>query len=158
MVVLPRGTLQLDPSPRRAGRLVDFLHQSLRATAQRDERNPQPVELIELGARRQLGVEDQFLRIPPGPFLPESDEAKDRVVLLVLAQFAVGVTEDAGLGVLDQEGQDALLSPAPLGYVVLLDQGIITMEGDRVKVQVEGMTACQTELAHGTCLLPSPFL
>src|SRR5208337_3056510 len=53
------------------------------------------------------------------------------------------------VGVLHQEGQDALLSPAPLGYVVLLDQGIIAMEGDRVKVQIEGMTAWQTELAHG---------
>ena len=78
-----------------------------------------------------------------------SDEAEDLIVLLVLSQFAVGVTEDAGLGVLRQEGQNALLSPAPLGYVMLLDQGIIAMEGDRVKVQVEGMTAWQTELAHG---------
>ena len=69
--------------------------------------------------------------------------------MFVLAQFAVGITEDAGLGVLHQEGQDALLSPAPLGHVVLLDQGVIAMEGDRVKVQVEGMTAWQTELAHG---------
>jgi hypothetical protein len=32
---------------------------------------------------------------------------------------------------------------------VLLDQGFIAMEGDRVKVQVEGTTAGQTELAHG---------
>ncbi len=149
MFVLPRDALQLDPAPRGAGRLVDLPHEPGRATAQGDELNSQPIEFIELGVGRQLGIEDQFFGIPPGPLLPEPDETEDLIVLLVFAQFAVGVTEDAGLGVLHQEGQDALLSPAPLGYVVLLDQGIITMEGDRVKVQVEGMTAWQTELAHG---------
>src|SRR5208337_1350383 len=145
MLVLARDALQLDPSPRGAGRLVDLPREPWRATAQGDELNSQPIEFIELGVGRQLGIEDQFFGIPPGPLLPEPDETEDLVVLLVLAQFAVGVTEDAGLGVLDQEGQDALLSPAPLGYVVLLDQDIIAMEGDRVKVQIEGMTAWQTE-------------
>ena len=149
ILVLPRDTLQLDPAPRGAGRLVDLPLEPRRATAQGDKLNSQPIELIEIGIGRQLGIEDQFFGIPPCPFLPELDEAEDLIVLLALAQFAVGVTEDAGLGVLDQEGQDALLSPTPLGYVVLLDQGIIAMEGDRVKVQVEGMTAWQTELAHG---------
>ena len=32
---------------------------------------------------------------------------------------------------------------------MLLDQGICAMEGDRVEVQVEGMTTGQTEPAHG---------
>ena len=149
MRVLPRDTLQLDPPPRGTRCLVDFPHQPLGAPAQGDELDPQPVELIELGVGRQLGVEDQFLGILPGPFLPEPDEAEDLVVLLVLAQFAVGVAEDAGVGVLRQEGQDALLPSAPLGDVVLLDQGILAMEGDRVEIQVEGTTAGQTEPAHG---------
>ena len=39
--------------------------------------------------------------------------------------------------------------PTSLGDVVLLDQGIFAMEGDRVEVQVEGMTTGQTEPAHG---------
>ena len=87
--------------------------------------------------------------IPPGPVLPEPDEAEDLVVLLILTQFTVGVAKDAGLGVLHQEGQNALLSPTPLGDVVLLDQGILAMEGDGVEIQVEGMTTGQTEPAHG---------
>ena len=149
MLVFPRDTLQLDPAPRRAGRLADLSHEPWRATAQGDEFNSQPIELIELGVGRQLGIEDQFFGISPRPFLPKLDEAEDLIVLLALAQFTVGVTEDAGLGVLDQEGQDALLPPTPLGYVVLLDQGIIAMKGDCVKVQVEGMTAWQAELADG---------
>ena len=92
---------------------------------------------------------NQFFGIPPGAFLPEPDEAEDLVVLLVLAQFAVGIAEDARVGVLDQEGQDALLPPTPLGYVVLFDQGILAMERDRVKIQVKGMSAGQPEPAHG---------
>ena len=32
---------------------------------------------------------------------------------------------------------------------MLLDQSILAMEGDGVKIQVEGMTARQTETAHG---------
>ena len=111
--------------------------------------NPQPVQLVELGVGRQLGVEDQFLGVPPGPLLPEPDEAEDLVVLLVLAQLAVGIAEDAGLGVLGQEGQHPLLPPAPLGDVVLLDQGVLAVEGDRVEVEVERMPPRQTEPAHG---------
>ena len=100
MFVLPRDALQLDPAPRGAGHLVDLPHEPGRATAQGDELNSQPIEFIELGVGRQLGIEDQFFGIPPGPLLPEPDETEDLIVLLVFAQFAVGVTEDSGLGVL----------------------------------------------------------
>ena len=93
--------------------------------------------------------EPQFFGIPPGPFLPEPDEAEDLVVLLVLAEFTVGIAEDACVGVLDQEGQNALLPPTPLGDVVLFDQGILAMKGDRVKIQVKGLSAGQPEPAHG---------
>src|SRR5271157_1036924 len=102
------------------------------------------------------------VRLPeyePQPLAPQPEDdrlcrietgcAEDLGVLLVLAQFAVGVAEDAGVGVLHQEGQDAFLAPTSLGDVVLLDQGIFAMEGDRVEVQVEGMTTGQTEPAHG---------
>jgi hypothetical protein len=74
-------------------------------TPQGGELNYQPIEFIEIGVGRQLGIEDQFFGILPGPFLPEPDETENLIVLLVLAQFAVGVTEDTGLSVLDQEGQ-----------------------------------------------------
>jgi hypothetical protein len=63
------------------------------------------------------------------------------VVLLIFTQFSVGVAKDTGLRVLHQEGQNALLSPTPLRDVVLLDQSILAMEGDGVKIQVEGLTS-----------------
>ena len=62
---------------------------------QRDELNPQPVELVEIGVGRQLGIENQFFRVSPRPFLPEPDEAEDLIILLILTQFTVGVAKDA---------------------------------------------------------------
>ena len=47
--------------------------------------NSQPVEVIELGIGRQLGIEDQFV-IAPGPFLPELGEAEDLGILAVLGR------------------------------------------------------------------------
>ena len=67
-------------------------HKPWRATAQGDELNSQPIEHIQLGVGRQLGIEDQFFGISPSPFLPKLDEAEDLIVLLALAQFAVSVT------------------------------------------------------------------
>jgi hypothetical protein len=71
------------------------------------------------------------------PLLPELDEAEDLIVLLVLAQLPVGIAEDAGFGVLGQERQHSLLPAAPLGDIVLLDQGVVAVKGDRVEVEVE---------------------
>ena len=70
------------------------------ATTQRDELNPQPVEFVELGVGRQLGIKNQFFRMPPGPFLPELDEVEYLIVLLILTQFTVGVAKDTSLGIL----------------------------------------------------------
>ena len=147
--VLARDPLQLDLSPCRLRHLVDLPHQPRGAPAQRDELNTQPVELVELGVGRQLGIENQFFRVPPGTLLPEPNEAEDLIILLILTQFAVGVAKDARLGVLRQERQNALLSPTPLGHVMLLNQSILAMEGDGVKIQVEGTTTRQTEPSHG---------
>ena len=72
-----------------------------------------------------------------GPSLPEIDEADDLVLLLVLSQLPVGVAEDARFRVLGQECQYSLLASASLGDVVLLDQGVLAVEGDGVEVEVE---------------------
>ena len=103
----------------------------------RDELDSHPVQLVQVGIGRQLGVEDEFLGQMAGPLLPELDEAEDLIVLLVLAQLPVGIAEDAGIGVLGQERQHSLLPAAPLRDIVLLDQGVVAVEGDRVEVEVE---------------------
>ncbi len=91
----------------------------------------------------QLGVEDQLLRKATGPLVPEIDEADDLIVLLILPQFPVGVAENARLRVLGQECQHPLLTSASLGYVVLLDQGILAMKWDSVEVEVERRPSLQ---------------
>ena len=137
--------LQLDPPPGRRRGPGHLVEQLLGAASQRDELNPHPVQLVEVGIGRQLGVEDQLLGETAGALLPEVDEAEDLVVLLVLPQLAVGVAEDARLGVLGQEGQHSLLAAAPLGDVVLLDQGILAVKRDGVEVQVERRPPLQSQ-------------
>ena len=146
-LVRPGGALQLDPSPGRRRGPGDLVEELRGPSPQRDELDPHPVQLVEVGVGRQLGVEDQFLGQAAGPLLPEVDEAEDLVVLLVLAQLAVGIAEDAGVGVLGQERQHPLLPPAPLGDVVLLDQGVVAVEGDRVEVEVERRPPFQAQAA-----------
>ena len=65
------------------------------SAARRDELNPQPVEFVEVGVGRQLGIENQFFfRVSPRPFLPEPDEAEALIILLILTQFTIGVAKD----------------------------------------------------------------
>ncbi len=66
----------------------------------------------------QFRVEDQLLGQTTASLPPELEEAEDFVVLLVLAQLGVGVTEDPPVVVLGEEGEDSLLAPAALGDVV----------------------------------------
>ena len=76
---------------------------------QGDELNPHPVQRVEVGIGRQLRVEDEFLGQVSGPLLPEVDEAENFIILLIFAEFPVGVAENSRLGVLGQEGQQPLL-------------------------------------------------
>ena len=89
----------------------------------------------------QSRVEDQFLRQVSGPVPVELDEPEDLVVLLVLAELCIGVTEQSPLGILGHEGQNALLTAAALGDIVLLQQRVLAVRGNRVEVQVEGHAA-----------------
>ena len=104
---------------------------------------------VQVGVGGQLGVEDQFLGQLAGALLPELDESQDLVVLLVLAELGVGVAEDAAVGVLGEEGQDALLTATALGDVVFLDQGVLAVKGNGVEVEIEGDAPLEPQLADG---------
>jgi hypothetical protein len=98
----------------------------------------QAVEFIQAGIGGQPGVEDEFLRVVARPLLPEAGEVEGSAVLVFFPQVGVGVAEDVGLGIMDQEGQEALLPPASLGNVVPFHQGVVAVKGDGVEVEVEG--------------------
>src|SRR5579883_2546367 len=66
-----------------------------------------------------------------------------------LAQLAVGIAEDTGVGVLGEERQHPLLAAAPLRDIVLLDEGIVAVERDGVEVQVERRPPGQAQPADG---------
>ena len=68
---------------------------------------------------------------------PEFDELQDFVVLLILAEVGVGVTEDTRLGVLGQKSEDSLLAAASFGDVVFLDEGIVAMERNGMEVEIK---------------------
>ena len=84
-----RDPLQLNPPPRPSRCLVDLADQPLGASAQGDEPDPQSVEFIELGVRRQLGIKDQFFGIASRSVVPELGKTKDLVILAALAQFPI---------------------------------------------------------------------
>ena len=66
----------------------------------------------------------------PGTLFPELGETQDFIVLVVLADLAVGVAEHPGLGVLGQEGQQAFLAAAALGNIVFFQQGVVAVGGE----------------------------
>jgi hypothetical protein len=97
------------------------------------------VQLRQRGVGRELRIEDQVGRGLPRLPCPEAHEAQDLLGLLALAQVGIAVAEDARVGILSQEGQHTLLPAAAPGDVVLLDELVGPKEGDRMKVQVEGL-------------------
>ena len=110
-----RNALKLNSPPSRNRLLIDFLKHLGRTSPERDKSNPHLIELIQMAIGGQLGVKDQFLGKFPGSLLPELDESKDLLILLVLSQLSIGIAEHPFLGILGQEGQNPFLPAAPLG-------------------------------------------
>ena len=88
----------------------------------------------------QFRVEDQLLGQVASALLPELDEAEYLVVLLVLDANRHWHSRTRGFGILGQESQDPLLLAAPLGNIVFFDQRVLPVKGDRMEVQVEGIS------------------
>ena len=53
------------------------------------------------------------------------------------------------VGILGHKGQEALLPAAALGDVMLLQERVLAVEGDGVKVQIEGLAPGQAQLTGG---------
>jgi hypothetical protein len=85
--------------------LAGFVEHLLGASPESDEPNVHFVESVEVRVGGQPRVEDQLLRKVSGSLLPEVDETEDLVGLVFLAQLAVGVAEDAVVGIAAQKGE-----------------------------------------------------
>src|ERR1022692_2667368 len=83
---------------------------------------------------------------------PKVDELKDLLAFLAFAQIGIGVAEDVAAGILGQEHQDAGLAATAHGHVMPLHQRVFSVIGDRMKVQVEGLSG--QEIMPMDCFVP----
>jgi hypothetical protein len=112
------------------------------------------MEPIQMAIGRQPGVKDQFFGKFPRSFPPELDESKDLLILLVLSQLAVGIAKNLLLSILGQEGQNPFLPATPLGHIMLFHQGLFTVEGNGVEVQIKGIPPRKPKPSYG--IKPQP--
>ena len=127
----------------------DVLQQFGGTATQSDEPNVLLVELIQVGMSGEARIEDEFFRDSAGTFFPVGDETENFIVVLVLAQIAVDVAEHPALCVLSEEGEHPFLLAAAFGHVMFFHQGVVAMEGNGMKVEIEGRTQTQAERADG---------
>jgi hypothetical protein len=120
--------------------------EQLRAsTPERDEPNALLIQAIQVRVGRQPRDKDQFLPQSARAFLPETKEAENFVILLVLPVIALGVAEETLLAVLGQKREDSPLPTASFGDVMLVDEGVFAMKWDGVKVQIERPAVLQPQ-------------
>lgn len=140
---------QLNAPPGGHGLFLDILKEFAGAAPECNESDPHLVEQIQIGIGGELGIEDELLGKRAGTLLPECDKVEDRIGLLVFPELRIGIAENPAVRVLGEESEHAFLSSAPLGDVVFLDKCILSMERDRMEVEVEGASPLQADLSHG---------
>jgi len=146
---------QADAAPVGIGMRLDLGHHLLGAFAQGQEGDATTVQFGEMGVGCQTAVEHQLPWEALMLLLVEIDEAEDCVILGVLADLGVGVAEDFGVCVPDEEGEDALLAARVLGDVMFFDQGRVAMVGDGVEIEVEGAVAAEIDVQMREGLAPA---
>src|SRR3990167_3230437 len=144
--------LEVDGPPGSSGRGRHLGVQRRGPPTERDEDDAQRVELGEVCVGGELGIEDQVARALPVFLFPELDEPQDLVSLLSFSQIGIRVAENLAFRVLREEGEHGLAPLASAGHVVLLDEGVLTEIGDRVKVEVE--RAGVDKLLRAKCVDP----
>lgn len=82
---------------------------------------------------------------------PELDKAEDLLGLFALAEIRIGVAEGVAVGILRQEGEHTLLPPAAHRHVVALDDGMLPMVGDGVKVEIKDRPGQRRAAPPGAC-------
>ena len=91
---------------------------------------------------------------PWGPWLSTLVAALPVVVLLGLAELAIGVAEDAGGRVLRQKRQDPLLPARALGHVVFLDQSVIAVIFFPAPVSISSSISLASSVAGAAAATP----
>src|SRR5208337_4511837 len=80
---------------------------------------------------------------------PVLNEAQDLIVLSLLSHGGIGIAEHPLVSILSEKREYALLPAAALGDVVLLQQRILAMEGNAVKVHIKGHAVLKVQGLQG---------
>src|SRR5260370_28538588 len=143
---LASRNVEFDGAPRRTRQQHDFLEQRRGPATQRHEGDVHCIEAGEIGVGGELGVKDQMPGLLAMGFFPERDKAENLLGLLAFAQVRVGIAKGMSIGVLCEEGENALLPTRAHRYVMALDDGALAIVRYGMKIEVEG-TARQQLIA-----------
>lgn len=120
-----------------------------RTSPEGHEGNPALVEPVQVGICGELRVNKAFVGSLTGALLPRGDELEHLVVLFGFLQLPLGVAQDPRVGIVRQESQQALLTTAALGNVMLLDKRSLAVERHGMEVEIEGDPMLQAQCARG---------
>ena len=68
-----------------------------------------------------------------------------------LLQLPIGVAKHPAVRIVREKRQHALLAAAAFGDVMLLDEGILTMEGNGMEVEIEGDPMGKPNVLTASC-------
>lgn len=133
----PGGDIELNLSPGGGRERLDLSEKAIRSTPEGDEPDVHVIKASQVGEGRELGVENDVWGILSMLGFPEVEEGEDLLGLFAFSDVSTGVAEGAVLGILDQKDEDTGFSSAPARDVVFLDDGILSVEGNGVEIEIE---------------------
>ena len=146
---------EVDGAPAVAGQGEQLLDHLGAAAAQGEEGDAAGLEPGQVGIGGEAAVEDQFGGRVAGAGGPGVDEAQDLVVLGGLGGPGAGPGEGARVGVAGEEAEDGLLAAGALGDIVFFDEGVVTVVGDGVEVEVEGAAGAEGAVEGAEGVVPA---
>src|SRR3990172_8861377 len=131
------GNVQFDCAPSGGREKNNFLQHIFCASSQSDEGDPHFVQSGKIGIGGQTGVEDELVRDDASEVFPVGDKAKYFVRFFSFANIGIGIAESSAISILGKEYQDAWLPAAAHGNIVALDERMLSVVRDGMKIQIE---------------------
>src|SRR3990172_10223205 len=148
-LVETRHPFELNPPPGREGLLMNPMDHLLGTSPKGDKSDPHLIEFVQMSIGGQFGIKDQFLRKMTRPLLPEGHKTENLIVLFLFAQLPVGIAEDLLPCIVGQKSQNALLTAAPFGDIMLLHQGVFPVKRNGMKIQMKRSPPLQPQPSYG---------
>ena len=95
--------IQVNHAPGRSGNLEEILEQLGRASAQRNEGDPHPIQAHEIFVGGEFGIKDEMAGKLVMSFLPESNKAEYFFGFFPFAQGGIGIAEGTAVCIVGNE-------------------------------------------------------